>query len=264
MSENLHPEYDSSPVVWWGHPGASAYELAVKNGFNGSLAEWLESLKGEPGSDGKAPSLAVVGDRIYADGKPISGNLPDGSGVSTTDPRLTDARTPTAHTHTVTNVTGLQGALDGKVSTTDPRLTNARTPTAHTHTVTNVTGLQDALDGKVSTTDPRLTNATLEILPLAPGLINGRINARRTGNVVMLYANGVQFATAGPQVIATLPIGWRPASPIAYFNSIIYWGVDKPASLRLASTGVLETRQATLAPDTYNWHVTYITADPIN
>ena len=230
MSENLHPEYDSSPVVWWGHPGASAYELAVKNGFNGSLAEWLESLKGEPGSDGKAPSLAVVGDRIYADGKPISGNLPDGSGVSTTDPRLTDARTPTAHTHTVTNVTGLQ----------------------------------DALDGKVSTTDPRLTNATLEILPLAPGLINGRINARRTGNVVMLYANGVQFATAGPQVIATLPIGWRPASPIAYFNSIVYWGVDKPASLRLASTGVLETRQATLAPDTYNWHVTYITADPIN
>ena len=230
MSENLHPEYDSSPVVWWGHPGASAYELAVKNGFTGSLAEWLESLKGEPGSDGKAPSLAVVGDRIYADGKPISGNLPDGSGVSTTDPRLTDARTPTAHTHTVTNVTGLQ----------------------------------DALDGKVSTTDPRLTNATLEILPLAPGLINGRINARRTGNVVMLYANGVQFATAGPQVIATLPIGWRPASPIAYFNSIVYWGVDKPASLRLASTGVLETRQATLAPDTYNWHVTYITADPIN
>lgn len=75
MSENNHPEYDGSPVVWWGHPGASAYELAVRNGFSGSLTAWLESLKGEQGNDGKVPVLAVVGDRIYADGKPISGRL---------------------------------------------------------------------------------------------------------------------------------------------------------------------------------------------
>lgn len=76
MPENNHPEYDGSPVVWWGHPGASAYELATKNGFSGSLTEWLESLKGEPGDPGKAPRLTMVGDRIYADGNPISGKLP--------------------------------------------------------------------------------------------------------------------------------------------------------------------------------------------
>lgn len=33
--------------------GASAYELALVNGFQGSLAQWLESLKGEPGAPGE-------------------------------------------------------------------------------------------------------------------------------------------------------------------------------------------------------------------
>lgn len=42
-----------------------------------------------------------------------------------------------------------QDTLDaGKVSTNDPRLTDARTPTAHTHAISDVTGLSAALDGK--------------------------------------------------------------------------------------------------------------------
>lgn len=39
-----------------GEPGESAYETAVKNGFEGTEQEWLDSLKGkngEPGKDGK-------------------------------------------------------------------------------------------------------------------------------------------------------------------------------------------------------------------
>ncbi len=36
-----------------GKDGLSAYELAQKNGFVGTLAEWLESLKGAYGRDGK-------------------------------------------------------------------------------------------------------------------------------------------------------------------------------------------------------------------
>ena len=34
--------------------GKSAYEIAVENGFEGSEAEWLESLKGKNGEDGKS------------------------------------------------------------------------------------------------------------------------------------------------------------------------------------------------------------------
>lgn len=39
-------------------PGKSAYELAVDNGFTGTLAEWLESLKGPAGSDSTKPGPA--------------------------------------------------------------------------------------------------------------------------------------------------------------------------------------------------------------
>lgn len=37
-----------------GEPGKSAYEIAVDNGFEGTEEEWLESLKGEDGKDGKS------------------------------------------------------------------------------------------------------------------------------------------------------------------------------------------------------------------
>lgn len=54
------------------------------------------------------------------------------------DSRLTNARPPTAHSHAVADVTGLQGALDGKA------------PTSHTHAIAQVTGLADALAAKMT------------------------------------------------------------------------------------------------------------------
>ena len=35
-----------------GEAGESAYDIAVRNGFTGTEAEWVESLKGEKGADG--------------------------------------------------------------------------------------------------------------------------------------------------------------------------------------------------------------------
>lgn len=43
-----------------GDPGAtglSAYEIAVKNGFDGTEEEWLESLKGEKGDPGTGEGI---------------------------------------------------------------------------------------------------------------------------------------------------------------------------------------------------------------
>ena len=79
--------------------------------------------------------------------------------VDNTDPRLSDPRTPLAHGHTLTDITGLQTSLDEKVSTTDTRLTDARTPLPHEHSVSDVVGLPEVMDQKVDTTDPRLSNA---------------------------------------------------------------------------------------------------------
>ena len=44
-----------------GADGKSAYELAVENGFEGTLEEWLESLKGEAGADGTSGCGSVAG-----------------------------------------------------------------------------------------------------------------------------------------------------------------------------------------------------------
>ncbi|MFB9778830.1 hypothetical protein [Rhodococcus baikonurensis] len=52
------------------------------------------------------------------------------------DSRLTNARPPTAHSHAVADVTGLQGALDGKAAT------------SHTHAEGDVTGLTAKLATK--------------------------------------------------------------------------------------------------------------------
>jgi len=70
-----------------GRPGASAYELAVRAGYTGTEAEWLLSLKGEPGvglpavtaaDEGKLPRVvngaweAVSPDTVFTDGNEVS------------------------------------------------------------------------------------------------------------------------------------------------------------------------------------------------
>ena len=45
-----------------GANGKSAYEIALDNGFEGTEAEWLESLKGEDGKDGSSGVYVGSGD----------------------------------------------------------------------------------------------------------------------------------------------------------------------------------------------------------
>ena len=54
------------------------------------------------------------------------------------DSRLSDARTPLAHTHTISNITGLQTTLEGKASTT------------HNHVISDIVNLQTVLDSKAN------------------------------------------------------------------------------------------------------------------
>ena len=71
---------------------------------------------------------------------PTTGDALSTEVVKGNDSRLTNARTPLAHTHAILDVSGLQTALDGKASS------------VHTHVIGDVTGLQTALDGKSDTT----------------------------------------------------------------------------------------------------------------
>lgn len=61
--EDLTAEISPSSI---GRDGKSAYEIAVDNGFNGTVAEWLRSLHGEKGELGKDGSDATVDLTDYA------------------------------------------------------------------------------------------------------------------------------------------------------------------------------------------------------
>lgn len=61
--EDLTAEISPSSI---GRDGKSAYEIAVDNGFNGTVAEWLRSLHGEKGEPGKDGSDATVDLTDYA------------------------------------------------------------------------------------------------------------------------------------------------------------------------------------------------------
>ena len=63
-----------------GKDGRSAYEIAIENGFVGTAAEWLESLKGRDGIDGKDGLLGK-------DGKDGADGLPGKDGTNGKDGR---------------------------------------------------------------------------------------------------------------------------------------------------------------------------------
>ena len=74
-----------------GANGKSAYELALEGGFEGSLAEWLDSLKGSDGADGrngadgytpvKGTDYFTASDKAELIGAVLNA-LPDGDEVS--------------------------------------------------------------------------------------------------------------------------------------------------------------------------------------
>lgn len=65
--------FEESSPSGSGRDGASAYEIALKNGFVGSEVEWLESLHGKDGKDGQ-PGKDGANGKDGADGKtPVKG-----------------------------------------------------------------------------------------------------------------------------------------------------------------------------------------------
>jgi len=88
---------------------------------------------------GVTPGIRVSGSGSVVTVKVTTGS---GGGGGVTDHNALTGRSDPDQ-HPIGAVTGLQGALDGKVSTSDQRLSDARTPTAHK--VSHATGGTDPL-----------------------------------------------------------------------------------------------------------------------
>lgn len=70
-----------------------------------------------------------------------------------------DAFPPSAHTHSTSQVTGLDSALSGKAPVSHTHTKSQITNFAHTHAISEVEGLQGELDGKQAAGDYATTKA---------------------------------------------------------------------------------------------------------
>jgi len=93
--------------------------------------------------------------------------------------------TPSSHTHSISNVTGLQSALDGK------QAAGSYAASSHTHAISDVTDLQRALDGKAASSH---THAISDVTNLQTTL-DGKAASSHTHSISNV--TGLQTALDG-------------------------------------------------------------------
>jgi hypothetical protein len=125
------------------------------------------------------------------------------------DARLSDARTPTTHTHTKSQVTDLgtigtaaalnipasgNAAAGEVVKGSDTRLTDSRTPTAHGHAQTDITNLVADLAAKAPVANPTFTGtvgATMGAGGVGTGTFRDSVDARADAKIAAKSQSGV-------------------------------------------------------------------------
>ena len=135
-------------------------------------------------------------------------------------------------------VDAVDGQMGSKVDTTDPRLSDARTPTTHTHEITDVDGLQAIIDRAAYDSGQRAIWGEL----VNGWTATSSVYIRRTGNMVHLLLSsagtGLNGADATNDQFWQVPVGFRPrlgnyghvgwvsttspATPVSIFKSIDY------------------------------------------
>lgn len=162
-----------------GAPGLSAYELAVAEGFNGTIEEWLASLQGggsflaESNGTEEAPVIANGGDTDTG----IYWPLPDRIAITTggTTRLIVDTEGATIEGDLIVNGT-ISGTLDWSDLDNVP---SSFTPTSHTHAQSDITGLVTALAGKSDTSHNHALSGLSDVV--TTGLQNGYVLAWNSG-----------------------------------------------------------------------------------
>lgn len=154
-----------------GQDGKSAYQIALDNGFVGTQAEWLASLKGDKGDTG-ASGANITASEVLTKLKTVDGqnsgldaDMLDGHDTTyfATATQLA-GKADAAHTHsqyaTNDDVEALETEVAGKANSTHTHAQSDITGLAtalgnkanasHTHETGDITGLDTALSGKAA------------------------------------------------------------------------------------------------------------------
>lgn len=164
------PEVQSGDLITAGLQNAQSEAIGIIN----AALEAHAGPGGHPLATQQADGLMAAADKTKLDGvapgatkTPLGTTMATALGTAAAGTMGTAARSdhvhpmptaaqvgaaPASHGHAISNVTGLQTALDGKASTTHTHTAAdvGAAPASHGHAISEVTGLQTALDGKAA------------------------------------------------------------------------------------------------------------------
>lgn len=172
-----------------------------------------------------------------------------------------------SHSHSISNITNLQSALDSKSETghthddryyTETEMNtklNGKANSSHTHSIENVTNLQSKLD-----TIPSLTSTSITV----SGTDNqGTITFYKFGKIVVMELDLLKVhLTQTWNVVGTIPNGYMPKLSDGAGAPLVFWNVQgqqgQSAQLNIKSTGEIRFAYGNGETPQLHTYVTYI------
>jgi hypothetical protein len=149
--------------------------------------------------------------------------------VTNADPRNSDPRTPTAHSHVEGDTTGLVADLAARVLSTDSRLSDARTPTAHA--ISHKAAGGDVLSGIVGGYAPLSSGLLVPTGYLGTGTADATTFLRGDGAWAVPPGGGGGSGTV-TSVALTVPTGFSVAgSPVTTSGTLAITESTQSANL---------------------------------
>lgn len=197
-----------------GADGDSAYAVALANGFVGTEAQWLASLVGPQGPQGIQGAVGPQGPQ--GDPGPAGPPGDPGPAGTTTWAGITDKPTtfaPSAHTHAIADVAGLQSNLDAKQDA-DADLTAIAA-------LAGTSGLlkKTAADTWTLDTTPYTTNTgtvTSVGVSVPTGLSVTGSPVTSSGTIAISLASGYSIPTTAKQTNWDAAYGWGNHASAGY------------------------------------------------
>lgn len=229
-----------------------------------------------------ANTQSIVNCFIYGHEKKLE-NIDDGANKTVVDSSLSSSSTNpvqnkvvnnalngkanSSHSHSISNITNLQSALDNKSATghihddryyTETEMNtklNGKANSSHTHSIGNVTNLQSKLD-----TIPSLTSTSITV----SGTDNqGTITFYKFGKIVVMELDlSKVHLTSSWNVVGTIPNGYIPKLSDGAGAPLVFWHVQgqqgQSAQLNIKSTGEIRFAYGNGETPPLHTYVTYI------